>query len=192
MAYDEIVAKYLGLMEFDASRSNLSIAGTAVSFHCDKFNTRILKNLEDVMGYERAAQMLCNMAEKTTYDALKYVLDETDAGKDIKALPKKEQVEAFLDLFKALAYGAIVINEYSADRAVFSSDHSYLAEGWLENQERWNLDEREGPACHDIRGHLAAVMALVEDKAPDAYAVVETSCRAFKDGKVCEFIAEVK
>ena len=192
MKYDAIVSKYLGLQKFDYSTSELSIAGTAVSFHCDKFNTRILKNLEDVMGYDKAASMLFEKAQKTTYDSFKHIMDETEVGQDINAFSKKEQIEAFLEIFKALAYGAIKIVEYSPERSVFSSEHAYLAEGWLENKKKWMLDERDGPACHDIRGHLAAVMALVEGKHFDAYTVKETQCRSFEDGTICEFVAEVK
>lgn len=191
MKYDAIVGKYLGLLEFDQEKSKLSIAGTAVSYHCDKFNTRILKNLEDVMGYKRAGEMLSKMAAKTTYDAMKYVLNETEAGSDIKTLTKKEQIEAFLEILKALAYGSIELVEYDSSKAIFQSKHSYLAEGWLENEKRWKLDLREGPACHDIRGHLSAIMAMVEGKPLNTFTVQETSCRTFEDSPVCKFVAEV-
>ena len=192
MKYDAIVDKYLGLLKHDYTTSELSIAGTAVAFHCDKFNTRILKNLEDVMGFDKAAKMLFEMARLTTYNSFKNIMETTEAGQDIKALSKKEQIEAFLEIFKALAYGAIVNVEYTPERSLFSSEHSYLAEGWLENKRSWKLDAREGPSCHDIRGHLAAVMAIVEGKSVDAYTVSETQCRSFKDGSICEFVAEVK
>jgi len=189
--YEAIVDKYLGLMEFDGEKSKLSIAGTAVSFHCDKFNTRILKNFEDVMGYSRAGEMLAKMAQKTTYDAMKYVLNETDAGANIKALGEKEQLEAFLEILSALAYGSIKLVEYGDNLITFQSEHSYLAEGWLENKKRWKLDEREGPACHDIRGHLSAIIALIKGKPFDAYTVQEITCRAHQDAANCKFIAEV-
>lgn len=189
--YEAIVDKYLGLKEFDQKKSKLSIAGTPVSYHCDKFNTRILKNLEDVMGYARAGEMLSKMAQKTTYDSMKYVLDETEVGADIKTLGKKEQLEAFLEILSALAYGSIELVEYSTNLSTFQSKHSYLAEGWLENKKSWKLDEREGPACHDIRGHLSAIMALVEEKPIEAYSVKEITCRTYENAPICKFIAEV-
>ena len=131
------------------------------------------------------------MAQKTTYDAMKYVLNETDVGIDIKALGKKEQLEAFLEILSALAYGSIELVKFEDKMITFQSKHSYLAEGWIENKKKWKLDEREGPACHDIRGHLSAIIALIEKKPFDAYTVQEVSCRVYKDAAVCKFVAEV-
>lgn len=192
MAYEEVVNGFLKTMAFDQNRSRLSIAGTEVSFHCDKFNTRILKNFEDVMGYEDAANLLFEMAERTTYDSLKKLLSDTPLGDEFKSLSPEDKIGATFEIFKVLAYGSIVPEEITSDKAVFTSKHSYLAEGWLENRDNWHLDERLGPACHDIRGHLAAVMELVFDKEPGSYKVTEKQCRAYKDASICEFVVEVK
>jgi predicted hydrocarbon binding protein len=192
MANQDIVNAFLGTLAFDKQTSQLGLGGAAVAFHCDKFNTRILKNFEDVIGYEGGGELLFRMAERTTYSALERFLCAGPAASVFGALDLRGRLEAIFELFKALAYGAVEIVELSPEKARFTSKTSYLAEGWLENKSRWNLDEREGPACHDIRGHLAAAMALSTGKPQGSYRTRETQCRAYKNATICEFVVEVK
>jgi len=192
MAYETISNAYLSTLAFDPERSRLQIGGSEVSFHCDKFNTRILKNFEDIMGYQEGGQLLFEASEHTTYDMLNAFLSQPPASTEFATLDLRQRLEAIFELFKVLAYGAITVKTATAEQACFSSATSYLAEGWLENQERWHLDEREGPACHDIRGHLAAAMALAVGKPRGSYKVSETECRVYKNGRSCEFAAEVR
>ncbi len=116
-------------MSFDRARSRLSIGGSEVSFHCDKFNTRIRKNFEDVLGNESAGTLLFEMAERTTYEWFKTYLAGPSVGPSFQGLSPREQAEVILQLFGVLAYGAVAIEEISEQRALFTSKHSYLAEG---------------------------------------------------------------
>ncbi|MDX9723958.1 MAG: hypothetical protein RBU37_24625 [Myxococcota bacterium] len=179
-------------LSFDAARSALSLSGDRVAFHCDKFNTRILKNFEDVMGYEDGGKLLCDMAASTTYAALNRALVEGENAAAFAALDLRGKLEAITEYFKLLAYGAIEIVELSPTQAKVVSSHSYLAEGWLENKKRWNLDERMGPACHDLRGHLAAAMCICTGRPLGSFHCTETLCRAYKNGERCEFTVEVQ
>ncbi len=191
MAHEALVNAYLATLKHDQDRSRLELGGIEVSFHCDKFNTRILKNFEDVMGYHEGGKVLASCAEATTYEALRKFLGAGEAAAIFAPLPLGARLEAIFELFKVLAYGAVETLEASPEGARFMSRTSYLAEGWLENKERWHLDEREGPACHDIRGHLAAAMAIATGKPQGSFKVQETKCRAFKGADVCEFVVEV-
>ncbi len=192
MATQNLVDTYLSTLTFDPAKSRLEIAGGPVAFHCDKFNTRILKNFEDVIGYERGGDLLYRMAECTTYASLQRFLCAGAGAPFFSGLELRARVDAALELFKVRAYGAVEIADFAPEKIRFTSKTSYLAAGWLENKERWNLDEREGPACHDIRGHLAAALAVATGKPVGAYRVVETQCRAYKNAPICEFVAEVK
>lgn len=177
MAHEALVKAYLDTMAFDQEKSTLSLGGTPVSFHCDKFNTRILKNIEDVMGYEDGSRLLKKWAAQTTYEALTRFLVEGPGAAHFSGLDPKARLEAIFELFKVLAYGAVKIVSVDEKKAVFSSATSYLAEGWLENKKNWGWETRHGPACHDLAGHLVAAMALAYGKPFTAYAARETSCR---------------
>jgi hypothetical protein len=159
-------------------RSRLMIGGTEMAFHCDKFNTRICKNLEDAS------------AEQTTHAFLTQFLDDGDRKAQFEALSPQERLQTIFGIFKVLAYGALEIVELSEEKSVFRSASTYLSEGWRENQKRWRWVDREDPACHDIRGHLSAAMALAFDKPVGSYDLVETKCRAMGQD-ACEFVAEV-
>jgi len=180
---ENILNRYLGTLSFDAERSRLEIGGTEVAYHCDKFNTRILKNIEDVMGYEDGSKLLREWAEKTTHESL-----ESFLGKDseFQALDPRGRMETILEIFKILAYGAISIKSFGETGAVFTSPHSYLAEGWLENRKAWGWTLRQGPACHDMCGHLAAAMCIAFGKPVGSFLAQETSCRTM-DAAECVF-----
>lgn len=189
MSYDGIVKAYLDTLGLNREKSTLSVGGVDVAFHCDKFNTRILKNIEDVMGYEEGSALLKEWALKTTYKALgSFLIGGAGAG-GFAVLSSREKLEAQFELFKVLAYGAVTIDSLTESSGVFSSKTSYLAEGWLENKKSWGWDTRQGPACHDMCGHIAAAMALAHGKPQGAFTVSETACRTM-GADVCAFEAE--
>jgi hypothetical protein len=145
----ELADKLLATIAFDRATSTLKLGGVGVSFHCDKFNTRILKNFEDVMGYEDGGMLIRTAAARTSFAFLSQFLTTPDIAPSFAAMDPSGRLETIFEIYKALAYGAIRVQDVARTSAVFVSDTSYLAEGWLENRERWHLDEREGPACHD-------------------------------------------
>lgn len=189
MAYEELVNSFTGSITFDANKSRLNIGGTEVAFHCDKFNTRILKNMEDVMGYEPGGKLLREMAEHTTFALLKKFLLDGPGAAHFSSLDPSDKVASIFELFKVLAYGALDVTELSASEGKFTSKTSYLAAGWLENQTKWNWEKRQKPACHDICGHIAATMAIVFGKPQGSYSVKESSCRAAGAAE-CIFVAK--
>lgn len=192
MAYDTLTRSVLSTLSFDAERSRLELGGAPFGFHADAYNTRVLRICEDMMGYQEAGRLLYECAEATTYELLKKTLLDGPGKGEFQALSLTERLEAVFEIYKALAYGAILVAAASPDRARFTSASSYLAEGWLENKERWHLDDREGPACHDICGHIAAAMAVAAGKPPGSYRVTEVQCRSYRNGALCEFLAEVR
>jgi hypothetical protein len=189
VSHDGIVKAFLDTLGFDGSKSILTIGGTDVAFHCDKFNTRILKNIEDVMGYEEGSLLLKKWASQTTYAAFRKFLSEGSGSAGFSTLDAKGKLEAQLEMFKVLAYGAVRITKFNAESCVFSSRTSYLAEGWLENKAAWGWGLRMGPACHDMCGHLSAAMSLAFGKPEGAYVVQETACRTMGADE-CVFEAE--
>ncbi|MDZ7262269.1 MAG: 4-vinyl reductase [candidate division KSB1 bacterium] len=186
----EIVSAYLSTLDFIPERSRLELGKVEVSFHCDKFNTRILKNFEDVLGVEKGGDLLQKTAERTTYEALKKFLDSESVQSKFEALSHQDKAATLLEIFKIPAYGAIEIVTLAPEKSTFISKSSYLAEGWLENKRKWNWEDRQHPACHDIRGHLGAVLSIVYNQPIGTYTITETKCRA-KGDTVCEFIGEV-
>lgn len=189
MSHDNIVKAYLDTLGFDPEKSVLVIGGTDVAFHCDKFNTRILKNIEDVMGYEEGSILLRNWAARTTYKAFKKFLVDGAGSSMFGGLDPRGRMEAQFELFKVLAYGAVKVDRLDEAGGSFSSKTSYLAEGWLENKKAWGWELRQGPACHDMCGHISAAMSLAYGKPEGAFTVRETDCRT-TGADSCIFIAE--
>jgi len=189
VSHDNIVKAYLDTLGFDPNKSVLTIGGSNVAFHCDKFNTRILKNIEDVMGYEEGSALLKGWAMKTSFRELrKFLVDGPGAG-IFSALDPRGRMEAQFEMFKVLAYGAVEIDSLSELGGTFRSRTSYLAEGWLENKSAWGWELRRGPACHDMCGHIAAAMCLAYGKPEGSYKVSESSCRTV-GSEDCVFEAE--
>ncbi len=189
MSHDNIVKAYLDTLGFDSDRSVLTVGGTDVAFHCDKFNTRILKNIEDVMGYEEGSVLLRDWASRTTFKAFNSFLKDGPESSAFASLDPRGKLEAQLELFKFLAYGAVTIDDLHDNGGVFRSGTSYLAEGWLENKKAWGWELRQGPACHDMCGHLSAVMSISYGRPEGAYKVRETACRTMGADE-CVFEAE--
>lgn len=182
---------FLGTVKADAEKSRLEFGGTEVSFHCDKFNTRIVKGLEDVVGFEEATKLLAHQAEVTHYAFLKTFFVDGPGAEAFATMSPEEKLAAIFEIYKLLAYGAFNADGITAAGGTLSSPTSYVAEGWLENLERWNWTLRDHPVCHDACGHLAAALAIAFDKPAETYTVSETKCRSQGDD-VCEFAAEVK
>jgi hypothetical protein len=172
-------------------RSRLEFGGCEVSFHCDKFNTRVVKGLEDVIGFEEAKNLLSATSEKTHYDMLKSFLIDGAGKEKFSGLSPEDRLAAVFDVFKVFAYGAFNGKEVKAGGGKVTSPTSYVAEGWLENLERWKWKLRDNPVCHDACGQIAAALSIVYDKPIGTYKVNETRCRA-KGDDICEFTVEVK
>lgn len=186
----EIVSTYHQSLTFHSQKSRLELGEVEVSYHCDKFNTRILKNFEDVLGYEKGSALLQQAAERTTYQALKKFVESDAIKSKFDKLSTADKVATMFEMFKIPAYGALSIISLSPEKSIFASKSSYLAEGWLENKENWKWENREYPACHDIRGHLSAVLSIAYGKPVGSFTVKEINCRA-KGDDTCEFIGEV-
>jgi len=182
---------FLGTVKADAERSRLEFGGTEVSFHCDKFNTRIIKGLEDVVGFEEAKKLLAHQAETTNYALLETFLGEGEPAEVFGSLSPEEKLAAVFEIYKILAYGAFDGGAVGEGGGTVTSPYSYLAEGWLENMERWNWSLRDNPVCHDACGCIAAALAMAFGKPTGTYAVSETKCRS-KGDDICEFAVEVK
>lgn len=186
----DIVAAYGGSMEIDAAHSRIRIGGHEVAFHCDKFNTRIIKGLEDVIGVDDARNLLVTSAENAAYKMFSdFLVGDHKASFD--GLSPEDKIATLLEIGKKLGYGSATAKSVSDSGGEFSAPHSYLAEGWLENMDRWNWKLRENPVCSDMSGFLQAVLAFSFGKPAGSYKVTETTCKA-KGDDACTFKAEVK
>ena len=178
-------------MNFFPEKSRLEMGHHEVAFHCDKFNTRIIKGLENVLGIDEAKGILISTAEHSTYEMLEDFFHSEKYREIFSSLTPMERLQTIFEIFKVLGYGAVNVDELGERTARFSSKSSYLSEGWLENMERWNWKMREAPVCHDLCGYLQGAMAIALDKPAGSFAVKENRCRAMGE-EICEFSAGSK
>ena len=178
-------------VNFFPEKSRLEMGHHEVAFHCDKFNTRIIKGLEDVLGVDGAKDILVSTAEQSTYEMLDDFFHSEKFKEDFSSLTPMERLQTIFEIFKVLGYGAVNVEELGDGTARFSSKSSYLSEGWLENMARWNWKMREEPVCHDLCGYLQGAMAIALDKPAGSFSVKENQCRA-AGKEICEFSAEGK
>lgn len=174
----------IGNVSVNAEKSELKIGSEVFAYHCDKFNTRILKGLEDTLGFEKARELLFKSAEKTTLGVLKGLNDIL-----VGATPQ-EKLASIFELYKVLGHGNISLVEFGDKKSKVISDPSYMAEGWKENQEKWNWSKRENPVCHDQSGAIAAAFELALGKNVGEVKVTETVCHTM-GSQACEFDVEV-
>jgi hypothetical protein len=189
------LSKFRGYMidtiEVHPEKSRLEFGGAEVSFHCDKFNTRVVKGLEDVVGFNDANRILASISEKSHYDLLTTFLNSGDAADDFASLSPEDKVASIFEIYKVFAYGSFDSSGIGESGGIVTSGSSYVAEGWLENMERWNWELRGKPVCHDACGHIAAAVGFAYGKPAGTYTVTETKCRSMGDD-LCEFKVEVK
>ena len=173
--YHQIAQDLLGTVQVDADRSRIELGGSEVAYHCDKFATRIIKGLEDVLGIDKASELLTQAAAKTSYDMLSsFVANEPAwSGLDVPG-----KLVAIFDIYKLQGYGAVTPESMDGGSTKVLSDSSYLAEGFFENMQRWGWMMRQKPFCHDMCGYLQAAFALATAKDLSAVKVRETGCRA--------------
>ncbi len=185
-----IVESYLKTFTIDAEHSRIRVGNHEVAFHCDKFNTRIIKGFEDVIGIEDSAKLLVASAEKTILQMFNDFFKD-DVKTQFDSLSPEDKFATLIEMGKLLGYGAIDPATPTDKGGTFISPSSYLAEGWLENETRWNWKQRSTPVCYDMCGFIAGALAFIYGKPIGTYKVTETTCRA-KGDSVCTFKAEVK
>jgi predicted hydrocarbon binding protein len=184
----QIAEAFRASIRIDADRSRITIGGCEVAFHSDKFATRIFKGLEDVLGVESAAEILKDSAAQCITDLLANFL-RSQAGWSKMAVD--ERLIAILEIYKLLGYGAVKLEKFDGGSTTASSDSSYVAISFLQNNKNWNWPLRKTPFCSDMCGYLQAAFALATDKNLESYDVVEKECRS--QGKdVCIFQVEAK
>jgi V4R domain-containing protein len=188
---EDIKEDYKESIKILADKSRLEVGSVEASLHCDKFNTRIIKGLEDVIGFKDAQKILSETAEKSTYNLLNAYLSSAQIADSFNSLSPEDKLNVIFELFKVLGYGALKISSINENSGKFVSKSTYLSEGWLENERKWKWAKRENPVCHDVIGYLQSALSLVYGKEPGAFKVTETSCRT-KGDEQCEFNMEVK
>ncbi len=171
-------------IDVDAEKSELRVAGQLFAYHCDKFNTRILKGLEDTLGFEKARDLLENSAESTMYDTLTGMFDLFEGS------TPEEKLNSIFEAYKVLGHGNISVKEISASGGTATAKPSYMVEGWLENEERWGWGKRENPICHDEAGAIAAAFEIAFGLSKGSAKVTETQCYV-TGADSCEFKIEV-
>jgi hypothetical protein len=175
----------ISTIESDARRSRLKVAGTEVAFHCDKFNTRIIKGLESITGFDKLAIMISRISEETHYNLVQKII-QADSEKRFASLSRTDKLAAIFEIYKVFGYGNFDVSKLTEDGGEVTAKKSYLAEGYLENQQRWNWGPRFRPFCVDADGYIAAAMAITFGKPVGTYIVRESKCRAMGN-PVCIF-----
>lgn len=182
-----IIQQIQAAVEIDAERSRIRLAGHEVAYHCEKFSTRIIRGLEDVLGVEEANALIQQTAAESLYKALAQ-LPETQPG--WATMPRAERLALLFAVFKMLGYGAVRVAATNGNRTQVTSANSYLAQGFFENAEQWRWSKRSAPFCHDMCGYLRAAFAVSDGVPLDRVAVKETTCRTM-GAEVCTFEVEV-
>ncbi|MBN2047030.1 MAG: hypothetical protein JW750_04220 [Anaerolineaceae bacterium] len=184
---ENLTQRVVKSFDFDVERSRITINGTEVAMHSDQYAVRTIKGIEDVMGYERAAQVLQGSAARSM---IRLILKEFSARQYMAEMSVEEKLFRVVNAWKILGYGALEIEELTDHSARISTANSYLAVGYLENQAAWHLPRREQPFCHDMAGYLLGAFSLLMQKPPESVRVRETHCRTTGDEK-CVFELEV-
>jgi predicted hydrocarbon binding protein len=188
---EDIKNGYVQSIKILADRSRIEAGGAEVSLHCDKFNTRILKGLEDVAGFEKAREIIATSAEKTTIDLLNKYLDSPNVKEAFASFSVDDRLKTIFEIFKVLGYGALNVESVGETSGKFVSKSTYISEGWLENEKKWKWSKRNEPVCHDVIGYLQGALVIVYGKPPGTFSVKEITCRAKGDPR-CEFQMEAK
>jgi len=176
----------MGMISINAEKSVIKLGEIEIAFHCDKFNTRIFRGFEDTLGFEKARDLIFASAHNTTYDNLTKFSSEI-----IKNMKPSDAIASFFELYKVLGYGNFtVLDVYANGGGRVKGDPSYMAEGWLENQEKWHWAPRKQGVCHEEAGHIAAAWELAYNLKKGSVRVTETICKA-AGGPYCEFQVEV-
>jgi len=175
----------IGMISINAERSVIKLGDVEIAYHCDKFNTRIFKGFEDTLGFEKARDLIFTSAHNTTYDNLVKIATGIIAGSK-----PADVIESLFELYKVLGYGNFMVQDAYENGGRVKGDPSYMAEGWLENQEKWHWTNRTQGVCHEEAGHIAAAWELAHNLKKGSVRVIETVCKA-AGGPYCEFQIEV-
>ncbi|MGC8880525.1 MAG: hypothetical protein ACP5R2_15025 [Anaerolineae bacterium] len=184
---DAITRRIQAATEIDPERSRICLAGHEVAYHCEKFSTRIIRGLEDVLGVEEANALIQQAAAESLYRLLTE-LSQAEASWASSA--RSERLAFIFEIFKMLGYGALNVAEANGNRTKVTSLNSYLAEGFFENAGQWRWSKRGAPFCHDMCGYLRAAFAVSDGVPLDRVAVKETTCRTM-GAELCTFEVEV-
>ena len=183
-----IVEKLQASVKVDPARSRISVAGEEFAYHCDKFATRIIRGLEDVLGVDKARDLIARSAAQTYLDTINSFAAPMPEWKSASVVDK---LEAMAESWKTFGFGAVTYDKMDGSSTTARSASSYLAEGYLENMERWKWPVRKTPFCHDQVGYLQAAFAAATGKDLSAIKVTETQCRS-TGADMCVFEVEVK
>lgn len=184
---DAIIHQIQAAVEIDPVRSRIQLAGHEVAYHCEKFSTRIIRGLEDVLGVEEANALIQQAAAESLYKPLAQL---PEAQPEWASMPRQERLALIFSVFKMLGYGAVGLAETNGNRTRVTSANSYLAEGFFENAEQWRWSKRSAPFCHDMCGYLRAAFAVSDGVPLEQVTVREGTCRT-TGAELCTFEVEV-
>ncbi len=169
-----MVEKLKASIAVDAARSRISVGGEEFAYHCDKFNTRIIKGLEDVLGPAKARELIARTAAQSLLEMFKSFAASMP---EFQTASVADKLTGFAECWKILGFGAVTFDKMDGSSTKARSTTSYLAEGYLENMKRWSWPVRKTPFCYDLEGYLQAAFAAATGKDLASISVVETQCR---------------
>lgn len=170
----------------DGKLGRIKIGSIDVAYHCDKFNTRIIKGFEDTLGYEKARDMIHKTSEETLLDAVSDYIKSSTSG-----MSPADVMKTIFEMFKTLGYGSFTVESDNDNSGKVNGSPVYTAEGWLENEVKYNWEARKNPVCHTEAGFIAAAWEIAHNLPKGSTKVTETTCRSM-GANACEFTVEVK
>lgn len=106
----------------DGKLGRIKIGSIDVAYHCDKFNTRIVKGFEDTLGFEKARDMIHKTSEETFFDAVSEYVKSATSG-----MQPADIMKTIFEMFKTLGYGNFNVESDNGKSGKVTGSPVYLS-----------------------------------------------------------------
>jgi hypothetical protein len=176
------------LIDITTHPARIGLANVDIALHSDKYAVRITKGLEDILGVDKAAELLSESAAQAMLEILQNVFA---AYPEFGQRPVEERLRDTFAVLAFLGMGRMFVEQIRGLNIQMLSPTSYLADGYLDHMLNLNWPKREKPFCHDFCGYLQAAIAFAMRRNLSSITVREIKCRTTGEHD-CEFRAEVR
>jgi hypothetical protein len=176
------------LIDCTTHTTRIGLANVDIAFHCDTYSVRITKGLEDILGVNKAAELLSESAAQSMLEILQSVFA---VYPDFGLQPVEDRLRDTFGVLSFMGMGRMFVEQIRGLNIQVLSPTSYLADGYLDNMRNLNWPKREKPFCHDLCGYLQAATAFAMRRNMSFITVREIKCRTTGEHD-CEFRAEVR
>ena len=175
----------ISILKINDENGSVMFGPVTVAYHCDTFNTRIIKGFEDTLGYEHARELVLTTTEISTYDPLSDMLNAKTQGMSFE-----DSLKVAFDFYRVIGCGSFELVELKGKGGKVKGV-TFTAEGWFEKETKWNWNARKEPVCHVEAGLIATVWEVLNKLPKGSVSVKETACKAVGNPE-CIFEVEVK